>query len=371
MIFEDLRIHKAIQTVLLRSVDTGRIAHAQYFESVDGGGALPMAVAYAQAILSGEPDMFGGVDDRASRLEHPDLHVIFPMVQSIDKTCDSAVQEFRQAFKDNPYMSYDQWIRSRDEKSKKAIISKHEAESMSKKLSLRSFEGGYKILLIWMAELMNSDAANKLLKLVEEPPDSTVILMVGTNAQRLLPTIRSRVQVITFPPLTALEIEGVIKEYSDEDDQAIHESALHAEGSIARAMDELGAKDERHEMAIVDLMRFGYQRKVVEVMGWCERQVAEGKEENIRMLSTAQEVFLSAFRKNYLKDTTERQDSFAMFTTRFAPFIHAQNALGLMECTDKAIADLERNGNPRIVLLDYSFQVIKLLRVKNEATIPA
>ncbi len=366
MTFEQLHIHDRIKEILQRSVDTGRIAHGQYFEAVDGGGALPMAVAYAQAILGGEPDMFGGVDDRAARLEHPDLHLIFPMVQSVDKTCDSAVDEFRQAYKRNPYMSYEQWLRARDEKSKKAIISKHEAENMSKKLSLRSFEGGHKVLLIWMAELMNSDAANKLLKLIEEPPDRTVILMVGTDAQRLLPTIRSRVQVLAFPPLTSLEIEGAMAQYTEADQEAKRYAALHAEGSIAKALDELGMKDDRHIEAIMDWLRLGYQRKVIEIMAWTDSQVAEGREEIIRLLVSAQEVFRSAFRKNYISDPSEKQDPLAVFTTRFAPFIHAHNALQLMECTDKTIADLERNGNPRIVLLDYSFQVIKLLRIKNE-----
>jgi len=366
MTFEELSIHQNIQSVLIQSAETGRIAHGQYFESVDGGGALPMAVAYAQAILGGEPDMFGGVDDRAARLEHPDLHIIFPMVQSVDKTCDSVVDEFRQEYKANPYLSYKQWLIARGEKAKKAIISKHEAENMAKKLSLRSFEGGYKILLIWMAELMNSDAANKLLKLIEEPPERTLILMVGTDSLRLLPTIRSRVQVLSFPPLTALEIEGVISKRSEEDESTQRYAALHAEGSIAKALDDLGIKDDLQVEAIMHWLRLSYQRKVIDVMTWCDSQVTEGREEVVRLLGTAQEVFRAAFRKNYLADTSERQDALAIFTQRFAPFIHAHNALTLMECTDKAIADLERNGNARIVLLDYSFQVIKLLRVKNE-----
>jgi DNA polymerase-3 subunit delta' len=366
MTFEELSIHQDIKSVLTQSAKTGRIAHGQYFESVDGGGALPMAVAYAQAILGGAPDMFGGVDDRAARLEHPDLHIIFPMVQSVDKTCDSRVDEFRQAYRANPYLSYTQWLLTRDEKSKKAIISKHEAENMAKKLSLRSFEGGYKILLIWMAELMNSEAANKLLKLIEEPPERTLILMVGTDSLRLLPTIRSRVQVLSFPPLSAQEIEGVISKRSEEDESAQRYAALHAEGSIAKAMDDLGLKDDRHVEAIMDWLRLGYQRKVVDVMGWCDSQVIEGREEIIRLLIAAQEVFRASFRKNYVSDPREREDALAIFTKRFAPFIHARNAMSLMEHTDKAIADIERNGNARIVLLDYSFHVIKLLRIKNE-----
>jgi DNA polymerase-3 subunit delta' len=362
MTFEQLCIHQDTIQRLEKSVSESRIPHAQYIQTVDGGGGLPIAVAYAQSILSPQADMFGGVDTRASRLEHPDLHVVFPMVQSVDKTCDSLMGVFREYYAENPYTSYEQWLRFRGEKNKKAIISKHEAESVTKKLSLRSFEAGHKVLLIWMAELMNADCANKLLKLIEEPPEGSVILMVGNDSDRLLPTIRSRTQVLKLRPLENNEIQASLRKSVQATDDELASAVVDCEGSIARAIELLDVDESPAADQVMTWLRLCYQRKVLDTMSWSDGLAAQGREEALMVLKAALDVFREAFRKNYLTVSSNSNADLGRFTDKFSPFIHPGNAPQLMEETSIAIRDIERNGNVRIVLLDLSFKVMKLIR---------
>jgi DNA polymerase-3 subunit delta' len=367
MTLAELPIHKDLCSRLIRTVKEGRVAHGQYLQIEDGAGGLALALAYAQEILAGEPDMFGGVDTRASRLEHPDLHMIFPMVQAVDKTCDSSLEELRSALKLDSYLAYSQWLRIRGEKSKKAIISKHEAESVNKKLSLRSFEGGAKILIVWMAELMNQDCANKMLKLIEEPPVGSVIIMIGSDASRLLPTIRSRVQVTVADRLSVQEVAQALAQSLPATPESMLKAAAHAEGSIALAKDELQQEHSNQKPIIYDWLRLAYSRKVPEIMTWCDARAAGGKEELIQLIVEASSVIRIAFRKNYIEELSSGDDELDTFTSRFSPFVHDDNVSMLMEILDTAVGDLERNGNPRIVLLDTTYKLIRIIRLpRNE-----
>jgi DNA polymerase III subunit delta' len=365
MTFDQLDMHQEIQWALKEGLSNGRVPHAQYFMGVDGGGHLPMAVAYAQALLNDNPsDLYGQGDTRAARLEHPDLHIVFPVVQSASqKTCERSINEFREAYQANPYMSYKQWQESRGEEQKKAIISKSEAEAIAKRLSLKSYEGGRKVLLLWMPELMNDTCANKLLKLIEEPPDDTVILLVGTDKDALLPTIQSRIQEVPFRPLSSEEIFNVLSVYRAEEEAWLMEVAEQAEGSLAYAISLLTEGIEDQSPLIIEWMRLCYARRVPEIMAWCDDRVKEGREPTLRMLEGCLDIFRMALRRNFIQESLASDKEVDTFTQKFSPYIHVGNAEGLMEAVEKAHADISRFGNARIVLLDLSFQVIRLLRM--------
>jgi DNA polymerase III subunit delta' len=364
MTFDQLTLHKNTAEKLLEGLANDRVAHAQYFQGADGGGNLPLVVAYAHALLSGgSSDMFGGMDTRAARLEHPDLHLSFPIVQSASaKISDPHVQDFREAYTSNPFMSYKQWQQSRGEAGKKAIISKSEAESIAKKFTLKSYEGGRKVLLMWMPEYMNETCSNKLLKLIEEPPADTVIILVGTDAEALLPTIRSRIQVTVLPPLSADEIMEILVKNRSEDEDYLMEVAEQAEGSISYALNLLTEGIIDLSPQIIEWTRSCYSRNINEVMTWCDTQAAEGREPTLRLLERCLDVYRMAFRKHFIKETLSSDEELETFTEKFSPFIHTGNAEGLMESVEKAHADISRNGNVRIVLLDLSFQVMKHLK---------
>jgi len=215
---------------------------------------------------------------------------------------------------------------------------------------------------MWMPELMNAECANKLLKLIEEPPADTVIIMVGTDADALLPTIRSRVQVSTLPPLSPDEVMDVLTQYRSEEEEYLMEVAEQSEGSIAYALSLLDEGIVDLSPQIIEWLRFCYKRSIAEVMSWCDTQAAEGREPTLRLMERCLDVFRMAFRKNFIKETLSNDEELESFTEKFSPFIHPGNSEGLMEAVEQAHADISRNGNVRIILLDLSYQVMVLLK---------
>ena len=210
MLFKNVLGLEHIKNHLVTTAETGRVAHAQLFVGPEGSGVLPMAIAYAQYLLCGN---IGGENEgsnsvcntKCNSLTHPDLHFDFPVSNS-DKIKSHAVsdhylEEWRQFVKEQPYGNLFDWYRLIGIEKKQGQIGVDEAQDMVKKLSLKSYEGGYKVLIVWMAEKMNVSAANKLLKLIEEPPNKTVLLLLAEDEEQIINTIRSRCQILNFPPL--------------------------------------------------------------------------------------------------------------------------------------------------------------------------
>ena len=197
MLWEQIAGQKKIKEKLINSVSVGRIRHAQLFCGENGWGALSLAIAYAGEILSSEK----GEDAwrKVGSLQHPDLHFSFPVATTDsvkkDPTSNQFTKEWREFLKENPYGSIYDWLQFLGVEKKQGIINVHEAQEIVKSLSLNSYEGGYKIMVIWLPELMNNSAANKLLKIIEEPPKKTVFLLVSEREDLLLPTITSRCQL--------------------------------------------------------------------------------------------------------------------------------------------------------------------------------
>jgi DNA polymerase-3 subunit delta' len=365
MDFSNLPVYRDIQTSLTDNAKSGRVPHAQFFLGQDGSGNLPLAIAYANELLTGEADMFGGKDDRASRLEHPDIHVVFPMVQSMDKTSESLIPRFREAYKNDPFMTFETWMDLVNDSGKSALISKHESENIIKKLSLKAYEGGKKVMVIWMPEMMNIACANKLLKLIEEPPPGSVLLLVGADFDAMLPTIRSRVQLVKLKPVKDSELVSFLESRVTGLDHEVAQTAVRrAEGNLSQALSIArgDSKDNSLEVQIQDWMRLCYKRSVIEFMKWIDSVAKEGKEYQKQLLSTALEIFRMAFRKNYVTMPVRSDDMLEVFTQKFSPFVNQANATELLEFFDKAYQDIDRNGNARIIFTDLSFKVTKALR---------
>lgn len=227
MFFNQILGLSHIKKHLVFSADAGRIPHAQLFVGPEGCGTLVMALAYAQYILCANKGGENKQGDAAcnlkcSSLSHPDMHFAFPVSNS-DKIKSHAVsdhylEEWRLFVKDQPYGNLFDWYQLIGIEKKQGQIGVDEAQDIVKKLSLKSYEGGHKIMIVWMAEKMNTAASNKLLKLIEEPPDKTVIILIAEDEEQILQTIRSRCQILHFPPLaeaaitTALLKKGLEKE---------------------------------------------------------------------------------------------------------------------------------------------------------------
>jgi len=381
MLFKDILGLAHIKNHLALSADAGRIPHAQLFVGPEGSGTLPMALAYAQYIVCGNKNgenLEGAVNCnlKFDSFSHPDVHFAFPVANS-DKVKSHAVsnhfiQEWRQFVSEQPYGNLFDWYRLIDIEKKQGQIGVDEALDVVKKLSLKSYEGGYKVMLIWMAERMNNAAANKLLKLIEEPPEKTVFLLLCEDEEQIIQTIRSRCQVLHFPPLSEDAITKALIEKGANKQEAIR-IAHEANGNFNKAIDLLNedSEDLVFEKWFVQWVRTAFKAKgnkgaVHELILWSEELAKTGREVQKKFLHYCITVMRQAMLINYgaeeLAYMKIHDTGFQL--KKFAPFVHENNIIIITEELEKAIYHIERNGNAKIVFTDLSIKLTRLLHKK-------
>ncbi|NNK11249.1 MAG: DNA polymerase III subunit delta' [Flavobacteriaceae bacterium] len=378
MLFKEILGLTHIKKHLTHSADSGRIPHAQLFVGPEGSGALPVALAYAQYVLcansSGENNSGNeACNIKCKSFSHPDLHFAFP-VSNTDSVKSHAVSdnfltEWRRFLKEDPYGSLFDWYRYIGIEKKQGQIGVDEAMDIVKKLSLKSYEGGHKVMIIWMAERMNISAANKLLKLLEEPPNKTIFLLVAEDEEQILQTIRSRCQLLHFPPLPEQAIAQALVERGVPREEASH-LAHESNGNFNKAL-ELMNKDSEElifERWFVQWVRSAFQAKgkkgaIHELILWSEEVAKTGRETQKNFLKYCMAVFRQAMLVNYQADSLAymkiRVDGFQF--DKFAGFVHENNVLKIMEELEEAIYHVERNGNSKIILTDLSIKLTRLL----------
>lgn len=386
MLFEDVIGQEHIKNHLVFSADNGRIPHAQLFVGPEGCGALPMAIAYAQYILcsntGGENNT--GIEScnlKFASLSHPDLHFAFPVTTN-DKVKSHPVskhfmEEWRQLVKEQPYGNLFDWYKMLGVDNKQGQIGVDESLDIVKSLALKSYEGGYKVMLIWMAEKMNVAAANKLLKLIEEPPNKTLFLLIAEDEEQIINTIRSRCQVLHFPPLAEGAIkEALIKQFNL--DQSVATKIAHqANGNYNKACDMVyqDSEDTQFETWFVLWVRSAFRAKgnkaaIHDLISWSEEIAKTGRETQKQFLNFCLDFFRQALLLNYKVDDLvflePSSDSFKM--EKFAPFVHDNNIMQISEELQNAIYHIERNGNSKIILTDLSIKLTRLLHKKSQAT---
>ncbi|MEP3208492.1 MAG: DNA polymerase III subunit delta' [Maribacter sp.] len=381
MQFKDILGLSHIKNHLALSADAGRIPHAQMFVGPEGSGTLPMALAYMQYIVCGNQNGENSGGDQACNLKfdslsHPDMHFAFPVSNS-NKIKSHAVsnhymEEWRQFLKEQPYGNLFDWYRLIGIEKKQGQIGVDEALDVVKKLALKSYEGGYKVMLIWMAEKMNTSAANKLLKLIEEPPEKTVFILIAEDEEQIIQTIRSRCQILHFPPLAendiakALEARGLARE------EALR-LAHEANGNFNKALDLMNndSEDLVFEKWFVQWVRSAFKAKgnkaaIHELILWSEEIAKTGRETQKKFLHYSIAVMRQALLVNFnVKELAFMQihiDGFSL--EKFAPFVHENNILSIVEELEDAMYHIERNGNSKIILTDLSIKLTRLLHRK-------
>ena len=383
MLFSDIVGIPFIKNHLTTSADQGRIAHAQLFTGEAGSGTLPMAIAYAQYILcqntKGEnTDGNSSCNLKFDQLSHPDLHFAYP-VATTDKVKKHPVAanfatEWRTFVKEQPYGSLFDWYQSLGIENKQGQIGVDESLEIVKKLSLKSYEGGYKIMLIWMADKMNTAAANKLLKLLEEPPEKTIFLLLAEDEEQVLQTIRSRCQILDFPPLAETSIfEALLHKLRLPEGQA-KKIAHQATGNYQTAL-QLTQKDEsevQFEEWFVQWVRTAFKAKgnkgaVNELILWSEKIAGSGREVQKKFLSYCLDVFRQALLQNYNASSLVfiELERTKFDLSKFAPFVHGSNILAISKELQDAAYHIERNGNAKIILTDLSINLTRLLHKKD------
>ena len=382
MLFSEILGQDHIKTHLIQSVENNRIPHAQLFVGSEGCGALPMAIAYAQYILcsntNGENvNGNSSCNLKFNTLTHPDLHFAFPVTTN-DKVKSKPVsnfflEEWRQLINQQPYGNLFDWYKLLGVDNKQGQIGVDEAYEIVKSLSLKSYEGGHKVMLIWMAEKMNVACANKLLKLIEEPPDKTIFILIAEDEEQIIKTVRSRCQILHFPPLTEESIKtALIKKYGLEVSVAI-KIAHQANGNYNKACDLIyqDSEDLQFEEWFIFWIRSAFKAKgnktaIHDLLSWSEEIAKTGRETQKLFLHFCIDFFRQALLLNYGADKLVYIESKSkdFNLNNFAPFVHDLNILEINDELQEAIYHIERNGNSKIILTDLSIKLTRLLHKK-------
>ncbi|MBK0369657.1 DNA polymerase III subunit [Flavobacterium agrisoli] len=381
MLFSAILGQDHIKSHLKTSAAMGRIPHAQLFVGPEGSGTLPMAIAYAQYILcshsEGESGGNTACDLKFENLSHPDLHFIYPTVttEEIKKSPKSIdfIQDWRRFVLENPYGGLFDWYTVLDVQNKQGHIRVEDAQEALKSLSLKSYEGGYKVMIIWMADKMNIEASNKLLKLIEEPEAKTLFILITENEEDVLQTIRSRCQVLHFNGLHETVIASALQEKEGLDEKTALTLAHQAQGNYNKAL-QLLHQDESElpfEQWFVTWVRAAFRAKgnaaaIQDLIGWSETIAGLGRESQKKFLQYCIELFRQALLLNYqtpaLVYVAPKMPDFKL--EKFAPFVNGNNIQAIFDSLSDALYHIERNGNAKIILTDLSIKLTRLIHKK-------
>jgi len=378
MKFEEVIGQTDAKQRLLRLVDGGRVPHAMLFTGPQGCGKMAMAMAFASYLLCAHPhdgDSCGECPQcvMLRKWAHPDLHFTFPVIKPKSSSAESRpvsddfIREWRDMLANGPYFTLEQWLDEMRAESQQAIMTVREADELTHKLSLRSSQGGYKVSIIWMAERMREETANKLLKLIEEPPSQTIFLMVSENPAALLETIRSRTQRFDMRRIDTAQVEQALVTRRGIDAEAAHRIARLSEGNWLKAVGALDAESENKAFLndFITLTRQSFMRNVAGMVQWTTAVTKYGREKQRRMLTyfnrMVRESFMYNFHNPELTYMTLEEEN---FVKRFAPYVNELNVVELSELMEKASFDIGRNANAKMVFFDVSLQTTVLLRRK-------
>lgn len=383
MLFSEIHGQEHLKRHLTQSVDNGRIPHAQLFVGPEGSGTLAMAIAYAQYLLcknnNGENDTGNDACNlKFNHLSHPDLHFAFPVATN-DKVKSHPVsslfmEEWRELLKEQPYCNLFDWYKKLGVDNKQGQIGVDEALDIVKSLSLKSYEGGHKVMIIWMAEKMNIASANKLLKLIEEPPNKTVFILVAEDEEQIITTIKSRCQILHFPVLPQEVVKNALIQKYNVEEAVATKLAHQSNGNFNKACDLVyqDSEDLQFEEWFVLWVRSAFKAKgnkaaIHDLIAWSEEIAKTGRETQKQFLHFCLDFFRQALLLNYNADSLvymePKSKNFKL--ENFAPFVHENNILDISDELQDAIYHIERNGNSKIILTDLSIKLTRLLHKKS------
>jgi DNA polymerase-3 subunit delta' len=370
MFFRDIVGHSELKRRLVEMVDSGRIPHAQLYTGAEGVGKLALAIAVAQYICCEHRE--GGESCgrcpscvQFAKLSHPDLHFVFPIAKSDRvKVCDDAIGEFRGAVLENPYLTLEEWMDMASDR-KAVHIYTTEGDEMIRKLSFKAYQGRYKVMIVWIAEKMNVECANKILKLLEEPEADTVFMLVSDRPDDVLGTIYSRCQRIAVPPIDAKDMQQALSARYDVEADEVEYLVKNAMGTWGKM---LGLMKESEESKMdfelfVQMMRLAWNLDVKGIRQWTEQVSKLTRDGQVRFLQKAQKMI----RENFVLRLNNRQLTYMNkaemeFASKFARFIHEKNVVLIMEELALAEAQIAQNGNAKIILFHLEILLYKLLK---------
>jgi DNA polymerase-3 subunit delta' len=380
MFFKDVVGHSDLKAQLVRMVQDGHVGHTLMFLGAEGSGNLPLALAFGGYILCKNPhaaDRCGECPScrQISALSHPDLHLSFPIIKTANPKKDSC-NDYRREFIDlllrHPYLSLEQWELESAGENKKSLIPVAEANEITRSLSLKSFMGGHKVMVIWMAEKLNIESANKLLKTLEEPTQKTIVILVVCSTEYILPTVISRSQLISLAPLEAAVVsEALIINKSLPVTQA-DEIARQSEGSYGVALRIAENNDDYNEYFKIfsSWMRACVKRDAAAALAACEQIAALKRDRQQRFMDYG----LNFLHKSIMYTHVGSQHVFfsneeSDFAVKFAPYIAGTDLEAFESTFSKGHYHIERNANPMALFMKISYDVMRIFRAQEKSKI--
>ncbi len=380
MQFQDIQGNDGVKRFLIHSVKENRISHGQLFLGPPGSGKLSMAIAYAQYISCKnrtETDSCGVCPSciKFQKLIHPDLHFVYPVVTSASAkkpVSDDYIAQWRQFVLKSMYHGIDDWYDFIGSENAQGAIFAQESQEIIRKLNLKTFEGEYKVMIIWMAEKMNETAANKLLKMLEEPPAKTLFVLIAENEEQILTTIRSRVQLVKFSALSTIETSKALeREFPEASKENIQNASILSGGDFLEAVSmlkqfQVGEGNPDFEM-FTALMRESFSSHYDKIIKLSDDLSKLGREKQKRFFDYCQRMIRECFMfSSVSKELVRMTPQETAFAEKFAPFIHLRNISNLTELFSEASRNIERNAYGKLVFTDLAIKVSAQLHVKKQ-----
>ena len=369
MRFDQIHGHDSQIKALRESISLGRVPHAQLFTGPEGVGMLAIAIAFMRAVFCQEPNTDkSSCDLKFDRLTHPDLHFIFPVASNAKvktkPTSDQFLEDWRLFVDTNLFGTLFDWYQQLEIENKQGQIGVLESEEITKKLSLTSYEGGWKGVIIWQADKLNLAAANKLLKLVEEPPEKTLLIFISNHEDQILETLRSRCQIVHFSLLGENALSEALISFGATNEMAANLSA-QANGQLSRALHLMKVDETPFEDWFVSWVRTAFKAKqnkgsVVELLNWSQQIAGVGRETQKQFLLFSIELFRQALLVQYeLSELTSYKPRGNFDISRFSNYVHNGNIHLIISELESAYLHIERNGSAKMVFSDLSLKLTR------------
>ena len=373
MFFKDVIGQEEIKKRLIRSVKEERISHAQLFTGPEGTGKLALALAFAQFVSCrnrAENDSCGECPScrKYQKMAHPDLHFVFPVFPTKEfkkPVSDDFLPRWREMVKKTPYFTLSQWLGFIENENAQGLIYERESDSIMRKLNLKSFEAEFKVMIIWLPEKMHPACSNKLLKLIEEPPNKTLFLLVTEDEESIITTIRSRAQLLKVPFIDNESMKNALEKAEGINKEQIPDAVHLAGGNYIKALEYLNPNEDTqfYFTKFQEMMRFAYKREVKELVDWAEEMGRIGRDRQKSFFNFAlrmvREYFVMNMKKPSLIYLNEEEKNWGK---NFAPFINERNIVPFAKEFELGIKHISMNGNARIIFLDTALRMVRLIK---------
>ena len=380
MLFKEVVGLEKTKKELVLSVVKKRVAHAQLFNGPKGSGKLALAIAYARFINCNSPKEDDSCQEcssclQFSKLAHPDLHILYPVIKTANNNTpqsSDSVSRWAESVLKNPYLSLNQWsdvykeefLEKTSDKKKEATIYSHQIIEINKKLSLKIFSAKYRVVLIWIPEKMNIQSSNKFLKLLEEPPKETILLLVSEDKEGLIKTITSRVQLTIVKGYTVEET--ISSSYHEKTDDFLNFCRLSS-GNMGEVLS-YNQEDNKEDKtdSFIELMRISFKNNFSKMSEWSEYASQKTRQQQIEFLQYSidliRECLIYNYSSNSLSKTTTAEKE---FLKNFSQFINEENSVLIFELFESSIQNIARNASSKIILFNLSLKLAKLLKLKS------